>query len=346
MHYQDDYIYVPNAAYRATLFKDDLRLIEGLDFYDNWQDSLKDVMVPFTEFENKYSNIGVESQICWRDFIKYVIGSGHTVMPTKCGKLIGGYWLKENATRSNINVEEVFLFICDIDGKPDAPKPPSLDEMKARFQPQSYSIYGCKVLGYTTYSHSSQYPRYRLIFPLARAVAPSEYAALWAGFNAALGGILDPATKDISRIHYLPSCPTESLTIASWFSANDAGHLPMVNPEPLILAGIPLKTTQKSTKSYISTTPETPREIARVQAMLNSISADCDYETYRDVVWSVLSTGWACAEQLVENWCQTAPQRFEEDDFINVVNSYDPKKANPITLGTLTFFARKGGFNG
>ena len=33
MHYQDDYIYVPDAAYRATLSKYDLGLIEGLDFY-------------------------------------------------------------------------------------------------------------------------------------------------------------------------------------------------------------------------------------------------------------------------------------------------------------------------
>jgi putative DNA primase/helicase len=346
MNYQDDYIYLPDAEYRATLSHYDLGLIEGLDFYDNWQDSLDEVTLPFTEFENKYSNIGVESQICWRDFTKYVIGSGHSVMPTKSGKLIGGYWLKEDATRSNINVEEVFVFICDVDGKPGELQPPTLDEMKAKFQPQSSSIFGCKVLGYTTYSHSLQYPRYRLIFPLARAVAPSEYEALWLGFNAALGGILDPVTKDISRIHYLPSCPAENLSIASWFSANDAGHLPMVNPEPLIVEGIALCTPQKPAKTYISTTPETPREIARVQEMLDHISADCDYETYRDVVWSVLSTGWTCAEQLAENWCQTAPHRFEEDDFINVVNSYNPNKVAPITLGTLNFLAKKGGWNG
>jgi putative DNA primase/helicase len=345
MHYQDDYIYVPDVAYRATLSQYELGLIEGLDFYYKWDDSLKDVTVPFTEFENKQSKVGIESQICWCDFVEYVIGSGHTVMPTKAGKLIGGYWLKENATRANINVEEVFLFICDIDGKPGKAQPPTLEEMKARFQSQSSGIYGCKVLGYTTYSHSLQNPRYRLIFPLARAVAPSEYEALWLGFNAVLGGILDPATKDISRMHYLPSCPADNLSIAAWFSANDAGHLPMVNPEPLIVEGIALKAPKKSAKFYISTTPETPREIARVQLMLSHISADCDYETYRDVVWSVLSTRWTCAEQLAENWCRTAPHRFEEDDFINVVNSYSPDVPKPIKLGTLHHLARAGGFN-
>ena len=102
----------------------------------------------------------------------------------------------------------------------------------------------------------------------------------------------------------------------------------------------------KKDKIVRAAPPQTPREKARVQEMLNHIKADCDYETYRDVVWAVLSSGWTCAEQLAENWCRTAPYRFEEDNFINVVNSYDPNKANPITLGTLTFFARKGGFNG
>lgn len=109
---------------------------------------------------------------------------------------------------------------------------------------------------------------------------------------------------------------------------------------------ISANTRVKKAKTVHTPPPETPRESARVQLMLSHISADCDYETYRDVVWSILSTGWTCAEQLAENWCRTAPHRFEEDNFINVVNSHDPNKANPITLGTLTFFARKGGFNG
>ena len=346
MNYQNDCIYTPDAAYRATLSKDDLSLIEGLDFYEKWQDSKKHVTVGFSEFTNLTDTKGIERQFCWRDFIDDVIGSGHTVLPIKSGKLIGGYWLKEHATRANTNVEAVYLFICDIDSKPGQPPPHTLDVMKTRFTPQASGIYGCKVLGYTTYSHSLQYPRYRLIFPIARAVAPSENAALWQGFNQALGGILDPATKDISRIHYLPSCPAESLTIADWFTANDAGHLPMINPEPLIIAGIGLTPKPKPLKSLFCTTPETRREIARVQEMLDHISADCSYNVYRDVVWSVSSTGWLCAEKLAEEWCKKAPDKFDETNFISVINSYNPNLANPITLGTLTFMAKQGGWNG
>lgn len=340
------YIYIPDTVYRATLSKEDLGLIEGLDFYDKGADGWEQVGISYSEFANLVDTYGMEKQPSWREFIDSVIGAGHTVLPTKRGKLIGGYWLKEHTTRANINVEAVHLFICDIDSTPSQPPPPSLDAMKARFHPQASGVFGCKVLGYTTHSHSLQHPRYRLIFPLARAVAPSEYAALWQGFNQALGGILDPATKDISRIHYLPSCPAEHLSIADWFSGNEASYSPMVNPEPLIIAGFMLIASPKPPKHLSCALPETPRTKAELQKKLSYISADCSYETYRSVVWGILSTGWTCSEMLAKDWCKGSPDRFDESNFNSVVNSYNSSRTNPITLGTLTFLARNGGWNG
>ena len=123
----------------------------------------------------------------------------------------------------------------------------------------------------------------------------------------------------------IPTIPNELLNI--WFTLISAN------------------TRVKKPATIKSVTPETPREIARIQEMLNHVSADCAYDIYRDVVWALLSTEWARAEHLAEDWCKTAPHRFEEDNFINVVNSYNPNIANPITIGTLTFLARKGGCN-
>jgi hypothetical protein len=120
-------------------------------------------------------------------------------------------------------------------------------------------------------------------------------------------------------------------------------------PKSLFDIWVELISANKTSKNEttVRTPPsQSPREIARVQEMLNHISADCNYETYRDVVWSVLSTGWTCAEQIAEDWCKTAPQRFDEVNFRNVVISYNPNKTNPITLGTLNFLAKKGGWNG
>lgn len=89
--------------------------------------------------------------------------------------------------------------------------------------------------------------------------------------------------------------------------------------------------------------PETPRQIAIVRDLLSQIDADCDYETWRNVIWATLSTGWKCAEDLALEWSRSAPDRFEWDAFWNVANSYEPDHEAPITLGTLYFYAREGG---
>lgn len=102
----------------------------------------------------------------------------------------------------------------------------------------------------------------------------------------------------------------------------------------------------KKTQIIHSQTPETPLNIARVKAMLGYIPADCSYDMYRDVVWAILSTGWVCAEDLARDWCETAPDRFNETSFWSVVNSFSLDVPKPITLGTLHHLARTGGWRG
>ena len=92
--------------------------------------------------------------------------------------------------------------------------------------------------------------------------------------------------------------------------------------------------------------PETPRQIATIQAALSHINADCDYEKWRNIVWAILSTGWLCAEDIALAWSQTAQNRFEDDAFWLVANSYIPDLQNQITVGSIYFHARNGGWNG
>lgn len=344
----NELIYTPNEAYRATLTAADLQLVLNNDYYDALWDSNTCWSVSFTEFAGLTATIGNEEQLLWPEFIQYVVGAGHKPTSTKWGRLIGGYWLREGSPRSNGAVEIVHMVILDVDAKPGM-QVPSLEEMRARFRPGAQGIYGCKVLAYTTHSHSPENPRYRMIFPLARGVAPNEYAALWGGMNEALGGILDLSTKDISRIQYLPICPPEKLDIAEWFEANYAAE--MLNPEPLIIAGQkagPQRSTlsravggrSQCTLNILS--PETPRAIARLDEMLRYISADCNYETYRSVVWGILSTGWQCAEQKALDWSVTAPHRFEPGTLNALIDSYNYSKSP--TLGTIHHLACAGGW--
>jgi putative DNA primase/helicase len=95
-----------------------------------------------------------------------------------------------------------------------------------------------------------------------------------------------------------------------------------------------------------SLSPESPRRVATISAALNHINADCSYESWRNVVWAVLSTRWTCAEDLAQAWSMTAPDRYREDTFWRLVNSYMPDHSAGISVGTIYYHARKGGWNG
>lgn len=89
-------------------------------------------------------------------------------------------------------------------------------------------------------------------------------------------------------------------------------------------------------------TPESAEAIARVKDMLSYVSADCSYEQWRDIIWSVLSTGWAYAEEIVLIWSMTVPERYEQEAFSQLVKDFDPGKG--ITLGTLYHHAELAGW--
>lgn len=101
---------------------------------------------------------------------------------------------------------------------------------------------------------------------------------------------------------------------------------------------------RKCLSSPFKAVDDTPRQRAVVAEMLSNISADCSYERYRNIVWAILSLGWKDAEDLAEQWCLSAPHRFEDLDFYNVVNSHDHSRTP--TIGTLYHHAREGGWHG
>jgi hypothetical protein len=137
---------------------------------------------------------------------------------------------------------------------------------------------------------------------------------------------------------------------AGWYRVTDDSP---VAPLPdwlltAILAGKKNTTKSRSTKKACakSVSPETPRAVATLKEVLKHIDADCDYETYRNVIWAVMSTGWRCAEQVALDWSLTAPERFEQTTFEALINTYDPDRPDCISYGTLVFLARQGGYRG
>lgn len=91
---------------------------------------------------------------------------------------------------------------------------------------------------------------------------------------------------------------------------------------------------------------ETPRAVAEVRLMLSHINANCDYCTWRNIVWGVLSTGWHSAIPLAREWSASSFESYSESKFNELVRSFDTHLKSCPTLGTVLFHARRGGWRG
>jgi hypothetical protein len=128
------------------------------------------------------------------------------VSETKDIPLIGPYKLNKNLSRKNENVESVSALVFDI----DQPKGNSFEDI--------FSLVNkfCGIL-HTTWSHTLEAPRYRLILTLSEPINAKDFQEVRNSFlflNCELGDIVDPACNDISRAYYLFSCPPEREEIA------------------------------------------------------------------------------------------------------------------------------------
>ena len=92
------------------------------------------------------------------------------------------------------------------------------------------------------------------------------------------------------------------------------------------------------------TTPETPRAVCRLQHALSFVSADCSYDQWLVVLWSIFSTGWNCAQEIAYEWSTSAPHRFNEDEFFFKCDEFDPDHPSQLSVGTVFYLAKAGGW--
>ena len=77
---------------------------------------------------------------------------------------------------------------------------------------------------------------------------------------------------------------------------------------------------QKTKTVWHAPAPLTPREVAILKDQLDYIDPNCDRETWRNVVWAMLSTGSQDAFDIALEWSEKAPEKFYIDEFYNLTN--------------------------
>jgi hypothetical protein len=89
--------------------------------------------------------------------------------------------------------------------------------------------------------------------------------------------------------------------------------------------------------------PDTLRNRAWVNELLTYIDPDCNYETYRNVIWSIEATNWYDSEDIGRAWSLGAPERFSEDAFTIIRSSFDDRR-DGISFGSLVYYAKISGW--
>jgi len=121
--------------------------------------------------------------------------------------------------RKAANVRCIHALALDVENKTDVEISAVLDTLA----PFEWCLY-------STHKHRAKavdgQARLRIILPLAEFLSPTDFPAAWQGLQRLVKGANDPSTKDLARLHFLPSTFDPALALAhhnsgAWISVED-----------------------------------------------------------------------------------------------------------------------------
>ena len=217
---------------------------------------------------------------------------------------------------------------------------------------------GYRGFGYETWSHTPSSPRARAVLELSRPITADESTRIGVMLELEIIQAIGSEQIKFDRCVYQLEQPVyvAPKDANSFIFGGDVLNVDRMLTQHLRIQSIELKMPSQRgvnkvdevTRALIGKIPppdESPRQIAKLKAMLDHISADCDYEIYRRVIWAVLSTEWDCAEDIAHEWSLTASDRFNQRTFDDLVYGFNPGLPTHPTVGSIKFLAEQGGWN-
>lgn len=261
-------------------------------------------------------------------------------------------------TRASVNVLQITAIIGDYDGGKV-----TIEEASRRLERA-----GIAALLYETHSSTSDRPRWRVVCPLARPVAPAAHRRLIRVLNHELGGILAAESEDTSRAYFYGWRPGAEPNVVqlNGDTLDGVNELLPGPPEDETPCGSEGKAGQPrddqakrappqgrpdnnagNALTYIPE-PDTPPERARVEAALRCIDPDCSRAEYLEVLQGLCATGWHDWLVIAERWAtgtlhNVAASKFNSRHFASDVRSLRPDGA--VTLASLYALAASNGFD-
>lgn len=156
---------------------------------------MSDRPIVFTVYPNKTTTRGVLQSRPWEEWVEIL--TTHIIRPEKDGPAAVLGEIPTGKARKGEHVERVHALGIDVEKHTEE----RVSELLDVLAPFEFVIY-------TTHRNGTEStPRVRIILPLAEPISPEGYSVTWARLNMLSGGINDPSTKDVGRLHFLPSAP-------------------------------------------------------------------------------------------------------------------------------------------
>jgi len=258
-------------------------------------------------FNDERDNVPQSKRPTWTEFIQ-AFGK-HTIRPQKKGGVWSPARYKTGTNRGNANVECISMLVADVDGGK------AFADLKAKLDAYHY-------LAHSSFSHTPDKPKYRVILPLNQPVPVADWALVWARFNAMLEGVNDPSTKDPARIYFLPSHPENA---PGHFIATGVGKLLDISDLPELPIEVVTAATRSSIKHYnkvridgIEEIPEDPlnpaeglsRAVERC-AFMQWASAPQNQNDVSNPLWMAMVSN-ACRFEGSEEWIHEASCHYDD----------------------------------
>ena len=173
-----------------------------------------------SRFRNARDRYPRPETLDWQGLCKLL--TVHAERGEKDGPLWSPACYPPNATRAMANVLRVSCAVADVDS--GAP----FDEAAALLSDWAY-------IAHSSYSHTEQHPKYRVVLPLRADISNADWGRLWPRLRLlfAFGSIkLDTACCDSSRIYYLPACPAGAPRWATVHIGKPLEPADLPNPPP------------------------------------------------------------------------------------------------------------------
>ena len=199
--------------------------------------------------------------------------------------LISPATYKPDTTRKNDNVVE-WSGWCAVDVDDYEPEGELKDDLIRRFSTWRFTCY-------STASSTRSSPKFRLVFPLTRAVEMERIRDFWYALQTELGDLGDRQTKDLSRMYYIPGKYADAYN----FIFSNGGV--SIDPDELIFKH-PMPKKANLNNFFDRLQDEMQKQI--IEYRKNKLDANYEWTSYRDCPFfpkklemeyrAISNTGW------------------------------------------------------